>query len=139
MREQMTIGSVARKSGFPVRTLRFYEEQGLIAPLGRTDKGYRLYGVAVLRDLSFVKGAKRLGLHLDDIREHLRTRRQGGCPCDRTRELLASRLEQAEDALRELRALRDQMRRTLRSWDSAPTGAARSPCRTLEPGAGDWA
>ncbi len=45
--ERMTIGALARESGFPVRTLRFYEEQGLIRPLGRTSKNYRVYGPGV--------------------------------------------------------------------------------------------
>ena len=61
--QRMRIGAVARATGFPVRTLRYYEEQGLISPLGRTTKGYRLFGEDVLDDLSFVKGAKHLGLH----------------------------------------------------------------------------
>ena len=82
--EHMTIGAVARQSGIPVRTLRFYEERGLISPFGRTSKGYRLYGAAVLKELAFLKGSKRLGLHLDDIAQLLETRRQGKCPCERT-------------------------------------------------------
>ena len=130
--QRMRIGVVARATGFPVRTLRYYEEQGLISPLGRTTKGYRLFGEDVLDDLSFVKGAKRLGLHLDDIRELLETRRDGHCPCNRTRELLAARLAETEVALGELRALRDQMRRTLRSWEPTPKEDGSSPCRSVQ-------
>ncbi len=131
--ERMTIGVLARESGVAVRTLRFYEEQGLITPLGRTAKGYRLYGPAALEGLAFLKGAKRLGLHLDDIRELLRLRTQGQCPCGRTREFVRTRLEGVEGAIGELRALQDQMRRTLRAWDSESPGAARSPCHTVHP------
>ena len=128
----MTIGVAARESGVPVRTLRFYAEQDLIVPLGRSAKGYRLYGPQALEDLSFLKGAKRLGLHLDDIRQLLRIRRRGQCPCDRTREFVVARLEDTDVALRELRGLRDQMRRTLRSWEPTRQAAGPSPCRSFE-------
>ena len=130
--EHMTIGAVARQSGIPVRTLRFYEERRLIAPVGRTPKGYRLYGPAVLKELAFLKGSKRLGLHLDDIAELLQTRRLGKCPCGRTRALLASRLAETETALKELRTLRNEMRRTLRTWDEMPDGTRESPCHHVE-------
>ncbi len=130
--EHMKIGAVSRRSGISVRTLRFYEEQRLIAPVGRTPKGYRLYGPAVLKELAFLKGSKRLGLHLDDITELLEARRQGKCPCGRTRELLASRLTETESALTELRTLRNAMRRTLRTWDEMPDGTRESPCHHVE-------
>ncbi len=131
--ERMTIGVLARGSGFPVRTLRFYEEQGLISPLGRTSKGYRLYGPATLDDLAFVKGAKRLGLHLDQIGDLLRIRREGLCPCQRTRELVSERLQEAEAALREIRDLRNHLRRTVHEWEVEPGSDARSPCRSVAP------
>ncbi len=129
--ERMTIGGLARGSGVPVRTLRFYEEQGLITPLGRTSKGYRLYGRPALDDLAFVKGAKRLGLRLGQIGDLLQARREGQCPCSRTRELVSERLEEAEAALREIRDLRDHLRRTVREWEAEPSSDARSPCRSV--------
>ncbi len=132
--ERMTIGVLARGSGVRVRTLRFYEEQGLITPLGRTSKGYRLYGPAALDDLAFVKGAKRLGLHLDQIGDLLQIRREGQCPCKRTRELVSERLQEAEAALREIRDLRDHLRRTVREWEAEPSSDARSPCRSVAHG-----
>ncbi len=132
--ERMTIGVLARGSGVRVRTLRFYEEQGLITPLGRTSKGYRLYGPAALDDLAFVKGAKRLGLHLDQIGDLLQIRREAQCPCKRTRELVSERLQEAEAALREIRDLRNHLRRTVREWGAEPSSDARSPCRSVAHG-----
>ena len=129
--QHMTIGVVARRSGVRVRNLRFYEEQGLITPLGRTAKGYRVYGPPTLKDLAFLKAAKRLGLHLDQIGELLRVRRQGQCSCAPTREFVEARLEQVDEALRELTDLRNEMRRTLRSWEAEANGTARSPCRSI--------
>ncbi len=135
----VTIGVLARKSGVAVRTLRFYEEQGLIAPLGRTAKGYRLYGPNVFEDLSFLKGAKRLGLHLKEIRELLEIRRGDECSCARTRELVELRLTDVESALRQLRALQGQLRQRLRTWKTQPNGAGQSPCRSVASEAQDGA
>ncbi len=129
--ERMTIGVVARRSGVPVRTLRFYEELGLIKPLGRTAKGYRLYDAAALEDLAFVKGAKRLGLQLKQISDLLRIRREGECSCGHTRRFVEARLEQVEQALGELRSLRSGMRRTLRAWDEGGGKGAQRPCRSI--------
>ncbi len=139
MREQMTIGLVARKSGFPVRTLRFYEERGLILPLGRTAKGYRLYGPEALGDLAFLKAGKRPGLALDQIGELLRIRSSGRCPCSRTRELLEGRLAEVEGALQELGELRDDLHRVLWQPNGEAVGPATLPCRTgPSTAAGRW-
>ena len=135
----MTIGVLARKSGIAVRTLRFYEERGLIAPLGRTAKGYRLYGPNVVEDLTFLKGAKRLDLHLKEIRELLQIRRGGQCSCARTREFVESRLTDVESALGQLRALQGQLRQSLRTWKAQPNGGAQSPCRSIASEAHDGA
>lgn len=65
----MTIGEVARRSGFTIKALRFYERQGLLPPCGRTSSGYRLYGEADLHRLEFIRQAKALGLTLGAIRD----------------------------------------------------------------------
>ena len=41
--ERITIGALARRSGVPVKTLRFYSDEGLLPPVGRTRSGYRVY------------------------------------------------------------------------------------------------
>src|SRR5687767_6589785 len=64
----MTIGEVARRSGFTIRTLRFYERRGLVAPAARRASGYRLYGETELHQLAFIRQAKALGLTLAGIR-----------------------------------------------------------------------
>ena len=130
-KDGMTIGLLARRSGVAARTLRFYEERGLIAPLGRTAKGYRLYGPNALEDLSFLKGAKRLGLKLEEIGELLEIRRSRRCSCPRTRELVESRLAEVESTLQELGALRGELRKSLRAWGAQGNESAQRPCRSI--------
>ena len=62
-----TIGQVAERTGFPTSTLRFYEQHGLLEPVGRTDSGYRLYDDASLARLGFIDRAKQLGCTLTEI------------------------------------------------------------------------
>lgn len=72
----MTIGEIARRSGFSIRTLRFYERRGVLPPTARRPSGYRLYGDVELRRLAFIRQAKALGLTLEAIRELLMSARQ---------------------------------------------------------------
>ena len=50
-----TIGKLAAEAGVTIDTVRFYEKQGLLAPAGKTDAGYRLYDGKAVRRLRFIK------------------------------------------------------------------------------------
>jgi DNA-binding transcriptional MerR regulator len=65
------IGEVAKRVGLSLRTVRYFEEVGLVAPSARTVGGFRLYSEADVERLFVVKGMKPLGLSLDEIREVL--------------------------------------------------------------------
>ena len=66
MRELLTIGEVARRSGVAASALRFYEERGLIGS-ERAGSGHRRYPRSVLRRIAFIVFAQRVGLTLDEI------------------------------------------------------------------------
>ncbi len=68
---QLTIGQMAREAGVSPRTLRYYEEQGLLAPQ-RTDAGYRVYGETDARRLAQVLALRACGLPLATIRRLFR-------------------------------------------------------------------
>lgn len=65
-----TIGEVARRTGVATSALRFYEDRGLIRS-ERNAGGHRRYHADVLRRVSFVRTAQRVGLSLDEIHEAL--------------------------------------------------------------------
>lgn len=65
--ELLTISQMARRSGVPASTLRYYEKIGVIPPAARSDSGYRRYDEAALVRLAFVQRAKALGVGLDDL------------------------------------------------------------------------
>ncbi|GAA2622451.1 heavy metal-responsive transcriptional regulator [Streptomyces vastus] len=121
------ISQVAERCGLPATTLRFYEDQGLLAPR-RTPSGYRLYGDETVERLKFIKAAKRVGLSLDDIREILPVWDHGGCPevRDVLRPLIEARLADTDEHVGELRAFAAHLTRARQKLDAIAPGAG--PC-----------
>ena len=70
MDDVLTIGAVAARTGVATSALRFYEDEGLIAS-DRNEAGHRRYQRGVLRRISFIQFAQRVGLSLDEIRDTL--------------------------------------------------------------------
>lgn len=68
MAEHVTIGAVARQTGVPVPSIRFYEAEGVIPAPARTAAGYRLYDSTDIRRLRLVRRARLLGLGLPDVK-----------------------------------------------------------------------
>lgn len=69
--EQLKIGDFARLAGTNLRTLRYYEELGLIAPASRSTGGFRYYRPTDINRVRMIRDLQDLGLHLDRIRELL--------------------------------------------------------------------
>lgn len=71
----LTIGQLAARLGVPVRTVRFWSDEGLVDPPARSAGGYRLYDAAAVARLDLVRTLRELGLGLPAIRELLTQRR----------------------------------------------------------------
>lgn len=71
MRQRWKVGELARMTGLTVRTLRFYDQIGLLAPSDQTEAGHRLYGEADLARLHQIVTLKELGLSLDEVKRTL--------------------------------------------------------------------
>lgn len=75
MSQQMNqIGHVATAVGLSLRTVRYYEEVGLVLPSGRTEGGFRLYTDADIARLELVKQLKPLEFTLEEMRDLLEAR-----------------------------------------------------------------
>ena len=70
-----TTGEMARLSSNTLRTVRFYEEAGILTPIGRTEGGHRVFKKSELDRLKLVSDMREAGLSLDDIREILAAKR----------------------------------------------------------------
>lgn len=106
------IGQAAQRSGVSAKMVRHYESLGLLAPVGRTDCGYRLYSAADVHTLRFIKRARDLGFSMTDIRElvglwHDKARAsvQVKQIAQRHREALRQRIEQLQAMERSLQQL----------------------------------
>ncbi|MGY1770025.1 MerR family transcriptional regulator [Blastococcus sp. SYSU D00813] len=71
MTRLVQIGQVAERTGLSLRTIRFYEESGLVVPTARSEGGFRLYSEDDVGRLEVVKRMKPLGFTLDEMRELL--------------------------------------------------------------------
>ena len=69
--ESIGIGSLAKRAGVGIDTVRYYERAGLLAPSGRLASGYRRYTELELARLRFIRRAQALGFTLDEVRELL--------------------------------------------------------------------
>lgn len=99
------IAEVARRSGVPASTLRFYEEKGLIESLGR--RGLRrTFGADVMERLSLIALGRSAGFSLDEISGMLGRRDA----LDIDRSMLLAKAEEIERMVRRLGALRDGLR-----------------------------
>ncbi len=107
----MQIGRLSAATGVPVRTIRFYEERGILPPPDRTDSGYRDYDERAADRLRFLRSAQDAGLTLAEIRSVLSLREAGEAPCVHTRELLERKRDEVEVRLRELTELRRDLDR----------------------------
>ncbi|QRK07365.1 helix-turn-helix domain-containing protein [Archangium violaceum] len=101
----LDITEVARRSGVPASTLRFYEEKGLIASIGR--RGLRrLFDPGVLERLALIALGRAAGFSLDEIA--LMFAPDGRTRIDR--QMLTAKAEELDRTIRELSALRDSLR-----------------------------
>ena len=106
----MRIGQLAAQTGYSVRTIRFYEQSGLLPAPQRTPAGYRSYGQDSVTRLRFVRSAQALGLSLTEIADVLRIREHHGPPCSYVAQLLDTHISALDAHIKELTALRDALR-----------------------------
>lgn len=107
----MRIGELAARSNLTVKTIRFYEQAGVLPEPDRQPSGYRDYDEAALSRLRFVKAAQAAGLILAEIRDVIAMRDTSGPPCDQVVELLGAHAAHLDLRIAELTALRDDVRR----------------------------
>lgn len=102
----MRIGEVATAARMTTKTLRFYEDRGLLPTPDRAGNGYRDYSADVVPRLDFIRRGRATGLTLAQIGDILKVRDAGAAPCTHVRELLNQQLAEIDQKIAELAALR---------------------------------
>ncbi len=132
----MRIGELAERTGFSADTIRYYETIGVMPEPERTSGGQRLFGEPAVERLGFVHHAQTLGLALEEIAEILLLVDEGVEPCEHVEGRLRQRLEEVEQRIDELAALRRRLTTALRHAEqNRDEGACR--CRIIEGAAGE--
>ncbi len=105
----MTIGEAAAKSGVPAKTIRYYEETGLINPAGRQPNLYRSYDDHDVAMLRFIGRARRLGFSVEDLKSLIALYRDRTRSSRDVKKLAEQHLEEVEGKIRELQSIRDAL------------------------------
>ena len=128
---QYRIGELAARVGLTERTIRYYEELGLLESVKRLDGGVRVYTDDDVRRLRYIRKLKTLGLSLQEMHElekMYQNHRSNRTVLPRLMELLDAHLATLNERMNELGALRDEIRsyrehvarRLLEAGDGAP-------------------
>ena len=113
----MKIGEVAQRSGLTVKTIRFYCDERLIHPIGRSEGGYRLFGDEVFADLVLIRTLKAMDIPLQDVTRILESRRSGLCTCASLQSTIRSKAGEIEQKIAALRHLHQELNALLSSWE----------------------
>ncbi len=99
----MQIGKLAKTTGVPVSTIRYYERAGLIDAPSRSDGNYRIYSQDAVERLRFIRASQAMGFTLEDIATLLKLHDGEDHLCDQVQEIITARLADVEARAKELR------------------------------------
>lgn len=123
----MNIGTVSKRLGLPAKTIRYYEEIGLVRP-PRDDNGYRHFGETDLHKLAFLGRARALGFTIEDCRALLSLYEDSGRESAAVKRIAEEHLSRIDEKIDQLRS----MRSTLAHLVHCCAGDSRPDCPILE-------
>ncbi len=115
----LRIGEVSAQTQLSVKTVRYYEERGLIQASCRSSGGFRLFDPAVLVRLNFIRRSQALGLSLQDIQDILDISDRGTRPCQNVRQKFQAKIEAIDNQVTQLHQLREQLIELMDGADQA--------------------
>lgn len=105
----MNIGDASERCGLPIKTIRYYEDIGLIKPT-RAFNGYRDYSERDLHKLRFLQRSRSLGFSIEECRQLLSLYEDRARESAEVKAIAAAKLDDIERKIVELAALRDMLR-----------------------------
>ena len=104
----MNIGEVAKRSGLPAKTIRYYEDIGLVCP-ARSDNGYRAFRDTDLHKLAFLGRARALGFSIEDCRTLLGLYQDESRASAQVKAVAQEHLSAIDDKITQLRGMRETL------------------------------
>lgn len=105
----MFIGDLARQTGIPTTSIRYYESVGLMDRPQRAENNYRQYTPADLEKLRLISSARSLGFNLDEIHSILKNIESGSTACQRVLALVEEHMKDIEQRIADLHLLHDAL------------------------------
>ena len=116
----MRIGDLAKRAGTTMRTIRYYEQRGLIEPARRTKGGFRLYQEEEVHKLHLIRRLKVLDMPLAQVKAFFDERHRGRTAAEiapSLQEVLREQLQEMERRIAQYRAMQDSARETIEILD----------------------
>lgn len=129
--ELLTIGALAKRVGFAVSALRYYEEVGLIPPAMRRESGHRVYPASALDVLILIRHCRDLGFSIDETRELVALSANGERDCVEARAIAQVHLTAVRAKMAELRRLDRSLSRYIRACSEGYAGGPAPDCSIL--------
>jgi DNA-binding transcriptional MerR regulator len=112
----LRIGEVARRTGLPVKTIRYYCDEGLLQPRDRSAGGYRLFDEDNLAELAIIRALRAMDVSISELARILEVRRSGVCNCSLLKGSIADKMTSIDQRISELKTMKDELARLLDSW-----------------------
>lgn len=125
----MRVGEFAAQAGLGAKTVRFYEQLGLIHPDGRTPAGYRIYLPDQVERLRFIRAARMLGLSLREVAEMLDVWDRGRRPCGDVMRHIARKIQEVDRQIESLHRLKRQLQELYATAQAFPPSAQQASDR----------
>jgi DNA-binding transcriptional MerR regulator len=111
----LRIGEIAKISGFSVKTIRFYCDQGLLHT-ARSEGKYRLFSLESLAELEIIRALRSMDVPIGELARILEVRRAGVCNCSVLKDSIATKLLSIDSRIQELQMMKSELARLLSSW-----------------------
>lgn len=112
----LRIGAVARRTGLPVKTIRYYCDEGLLQPKARSAGGYRLFDEENLAELRIIRALRAMGVSIPELTKILEVRRSGICNCSVLKRSITAQMDSISLRIDELSAMKEELARLLDGW-----------------------
>lgn len=128
---ELTIGTLAERTGCSVPTIRYYEEIGLVPPAKRRPSGHRVYQADSEALLTFIRQCRDFGFPIEQVRELVALSQSQDRDCFETLEIAKAHLAAVRAKMAELRALDRSLSRFVRSCTEMCAGGPAAQCSIL--------
>jgi len=113
----LRIGEIAKISGFSVKTIRFYCDQGLLHT-ARSESKYRLFSLESLAELEIIRALRSMDVPISELARILEVRRAGICNCSVIKDSISTNMASIDSRIQMLQTMKSELARLLSSWQA---------------------